>query len=531
MPYLTLVESAIKLGIGVELVEYFINNCPKYGESKTLTAKSVDGEMMIDEKALLDYQRYLNSPWPLSAKAKRPATPPAIKKDIALESHLGCAICGSMDSGEVAHIEAVSHSYNNSPDNLIYLCPNHHTKYDLGYKPSKNVTLDMVRAAKLLKRKSRQRMMAYEANAINGLHGLIQLIKSIGKNLKNDDQKDEVEILTTEAKKLLELIPQLVEAAEEQARNDQPDSEMERIIAENAPTFAKLASAVKTATSQHDVRYVVDSVTDKSHEILLVFDEEECPHCGGRGMTGLVGDYCAYCKGSCLVTQQEAQEYDRRKINEEECPHCQGRGTTGLRQNYCRFCGGSCVVSKDEAEEYETSEIDEVPCPHCDGRGTVGYNQNFCGYCRGDCVMSREREAEYARDSLDEIACPHCEGRGWRGRNQNTCVFCGGDSVMTKAEAAEYNSDEVDEECCPRCNGRGTNGLSEKNCQYCYGNGLVSREKAKEYDSDDIDEIECPKCQGRGTYGHIGDLCKLCRGNCVVTEEVRNAFILKYGTD
>lgn len=95
-----------------------------------------------------------------------------------------------MDGGEVAHIEAVSDSYNNSPDNLIYLCPNHHTKYDLGYRPSKNVTPEMVRAAKLLKRKSRQRMMAYEANAVKGLHGLIQLIKSIGTKLKDDEQKD-----------------------------------------------------------------------------------------------------------------------------------------------------------------------------------------------------------------------------------------------------------------------------------------------------------------------------------------------------
>ena len=41
-----------------------------------------------------------------------------------------------MDSGEVAHIDAVADTLNNSPDNLIYLCPNHHTKYDLGYKPS-----------------------------------------------------------------------------------------------------------------------------------------------------------------------------------------------------------------------------------------------------------------------------------------------------------------------------------------------------------------------------------------------------------
>jgi HNH endonuclease len=36
----------------------------------------------------------------------------------------------------------------NSPDNLILLCPNHHTEYDLGFKPRSNVSLEALRAAK-----------------------------------------------------------------------------------------------------------------------------------------------------------------------------------------------------------------------------------------------------------------------------------------------------------------------------------------------------------------------------------------------
>ena len=66
----------------------------------------------------------------------------------------------------MAHIEAVAETLNNSSDNLIFLCPNHHTKYDLGFKPSSNITLEVVRAAKFVKRSTRQRVLRHEANAI-----------------------------------------------------------------------------------------------------------------------------------------------------------------------------------------------------------------------------------------------------------------------------------------------------------------------------------------------------------------------------
>jgi hypothetical protein len=528
---LSTVEAAIKLGVGVELIEYFIGHCPKHKEDRKLPAKKMDGQILIDEKDLLHFQRYLNLPWPVPPSGDRPGIPKAIREDIKHESHLGCAICGHMDNGEIAHIDAVETSLNNSPDNLIYLCPNHHTKYDLGYKPANNVSEETVRAAKLLKRKSRQRMLAYEANAVKGMLGLIQLIKAIGAKLKAKENQDQVEILTTEVQKLLELVPELSDVAQEQAKKDQPAKEIEKVLAEHAPTFAKLAANAKTAKSSGEVKSVVDAVTDKSHELLLDFDEVDCPHCGGHGMTGLVGDFCAYCKGSCLVTQEEAAKYDPDEIDEVECPHCHGNGTIGLTQIFCKFCGGSCVVSKEEAEEYDASEIDETNCPHCNGRGTIGFNRNFCAYCNGDCVVSKEEAEEYDPDEIDEVECPHCNGHGWRGFTQSICDYCKGDSVVTKEEADTYNPDEMDEEDCPHCNGRGRIGGNDMICEYCGGDGFVTAQEVKDYDSDKIDEVECPKCHGRGTYGLVDDPCKLCKGDTVVTKKVRAAYINKHGEE
>ena len=88
---------------------------------------------MYDDVSLVKFNNYLNKPWTMPEKAKRPAIPEPIKKDIKEESHHSCAICGHMENGEVPHIEPVCKTLNNSPDNLIYLCPNHHKKYDYGY--------------------------------------------------------------------------------------------------------------------------------------------------------------------------------------------------------------------------------------------------------------------------------------------------------------------------------------------------------------------------------------------------------------
>ena len=114
MALLPRIEAAMKLGISVELLNSIHKRCPKAGETRVLNAKEMDGELYFEEGELDGYRRYLNSPWP-HEHGKRPAIPEAIKKDIKEESHLCCAVCGDANNGEVAHIEAVSDSLNNSP--------------------------------------------------------------------------------------------------------------------------------------------------------------------------------------------------------------------------------------------------------------------------------------------------------------------------------------------------------------------------------------------------------------------------------
>lgn len=64
---------------------------------------------------------------------ERPRIPSGIYNEIKIEANGECAICNSnRDTCEAAHLEPVSKSKNNHPENLLWLCSNHHTVYDHG---------------------------------------------------------------------------------------------------------------------------------------------------------------------------------------------------------------------------------------------------------------------------------------------------------------------------------------------------------------------------------------------------------------
>jgi DnaJ-class molecular chaperone len=69
-------------------------------------------------------------------------------------------------------------------------------------------------------------------------------------------------------------------------------------------------------------------------------------------MIGLVSDPCAYCHGSCVVSQARHDAYDPEEIDEVECPRCGGKGATGFVGDICKLCNGSCVVKEAKADAY-----------------------------------------------------------------------------------------------------------------------------------------------------------------------------------
>ncbi len=529
MGLITKIDAAIALGVGMELLEYFCKTCPKPNAKRKLPVVNTDQGEMIDEDELRRFQRFLHDPWPMPAKGARPSIPKPIREDIKRESHLACAICGNLNKGEVAHITAVADTMNNGPDNLIFLCPNHHTEYDYGFKLSTNVTEEEVRAAKLIKRMSRQRMMKYEQDVTRLLRSLLASIRKIQADIKGASSKNFTSIYETEAKTLLGIIPELTAKAQEKAKSDAPSDEIEKLLVQKSPLFAKASLGVQADSPSKTVREALSGVSALANDVLVELDEVECPRCHGRGMTGLIGNFCAYCGGSCYVTEKEAEKYDPSKIDEVKCPHCKGNGVLGYDQHYCPYCHGACLVSSSDAEEYDPDEIDEVKCPHCKGNGILGYDQHFCPYCNGACRISQEESDEYDPDEIDEVKCPHCKGNGVLGYDQHYCPYCNGACRISRKEADEYDPDEIDEVKCPHCKGNGVLGYDQHYCPYCNGACRVSQKEADEYDPNEIDEVKCPHCHGSGTRGLVGDPCKLCGGACVVDRAKAAAYRERYG--
>ena len=528
MALLSLVEAAVKVGYSIELLKYLTKNCPKHDEDRTLHFVNSDNGILIDESELLQYQRYLNESWPIPKGAKRPPMRDAIAKDVKEESHYECAICSRGDNGEVAHIHAVEHSACNGPDNLLFLCPNHHTAYDFGFR-SANITLDVVLAAKTMKRDSRRRMLGHEVNATKAMFGLIRLINKIALNMKTVGDADMRKVAATEIKSLLAQVAKASNAAAANAKTGVDFTALERELNKIAPNIALLAGGGADANTEYAVRQIATKVVAASNKVIIDLGEVECPHCEGTGRRGMSGRFCAFCGGSCYVATEMAKEYNPDDIDEEECPRCHGRCQTGLVGDICAYCTGDGVVTKDEAEDYDPGAIDEVDCPHCCARGQRGLMGTLCSYCGGSCLVSKKTAKEYDRKAIDEVRCPRCGGRGRTGLSGSICAYCDGNCYVTKEQRKNYDPDELNEVECPHCDGTGKKGRAGNFCSYCNGDCVVSRKAKADYDPDKIDEEECPRCGGSGQTGHVGDICKLCDGDCVVAHATADAYRKKYG--
>ncbi|MGI8729742.1 MAG: hypothetical protein ACR2LK_07065 [Solirubrobacteraceae bacterium] len=398
MALLTISEAAIKSGFSIELVESLTKKCPRPGETRLLQAAALDGTLYVTDAELDSYLVYLRMPWPRPSGGGRPHIPEAIARDVRAECHQSCAICGDMNSGELAHMDAVADTLNNSPDNLLFLCPNHHTEYDYGHKVRSNVSRDVVLAAKRMKRESRRRTLKFEGNVAAMLRSVIQAVRSIESSAKAEPNADLRDTYVTELQALLEALPQLSHAAQDAASTDDDFASDEAALVAVAPKLLALTQGVSTipANPRAAAQGVVAATQD-----LINLDEVDCPHCLRRGTTGLIGDLCAYCGGSQVVSSATAETYDRDAIDEVDCPHCNGHGTTGLMNDVCAYCGGSQVVSSATAETYDRDAIDEVDCPHCNGHGTTGLVSDPCGVCSARTVVTRAVADAYARQFGD----------------------------------------------------------------------------------------------------------------------------------
>ena len=81
--------------------------------------------------------------------ANRKKIPPEIVADITTESRRRCCICFGLKQenaekkGQIAHLD--HDASNNAPDNLAFLCFDHHDQYDTAPSQAKGLTIDEVK--------------------------------------------------------------------------------------------------------------------------------------------------------------------------------------------------------------------------------------------------------------------------------------------------------------------------------------------------------------------------------------------------
>ncbi len=351
MPLLTEIEAAMKVRMSPQLLRWFTQNAPKFGINRKLKFVRQNSEYFYDKDELISFDRFLKKAWP-HTPGKRPRTPVGIREEIKIESHCECAVCHNEHSGNAAHIKAVSKSHNNHPHNLIWLCQNHHTSYDRGYKTHSTLDGSTIRFLKKTLLNTQVRKWRIEHRAIQSLLLLTNDIDSIRTALQ--DQKLVVihPALLIVAEKTIE---RLRENALERLQAS-PDPEQMEQITEDQEFTETIADSLreKDFHSPGTLNEVVDDIVEARNHYLEDTGSIECPLCKGSGYHR--SRVCPICEGDGAVDKEDIGYIDLSGFEDEECPLCKGSGYH--RSRTCPICEGDGAVDKEGLDHIDLSEYE-----------------------------------------------------------------------------------------------------------------------------------------------------------------------------
>lgn len=472
-------QAALKLGISPELLRYFTSYKVKRNDSRKLqVVKKQENLLFFDVQELENYDAWLRAPWPAEAK-NRPHLPEAIKDEVKLEAAGECALCQKNgNSCEAAHITPVALSKCNHPHHLLWLCANHHTKFDHGFIGPKGASNELIKATKLVLQSARKHIWKHTVDVSTQLAALLKLANDLHTDLKaNPSNAAEIEGV---GKQLLKLLPAVASRSTDE---------------EIKPVLERIAT---TVSGMGNVGVQGQVSTAQSLEFIGSFEQEFLEKAGLKD--------CPLCAGT-------------RWHNEQECPICQGEGSipkdsqpdlAPFKVVPCRLCSGRCYVDGDAClacggegsmesrfdEQVDWGEFQKVTCSLCQGDGR--HLGEECPICRGDkLVFRRVLERVDLRD-FKEVECPLCDGSGQF--DEETCPECDGDGQMQRRYAEQIDVSRYDKENCVVC--RGTGQFFNDTCRVCDGERFVTRRQNEVIDTWDYKLVACPNCTGRG--------CEIC---------------------
>ncbi|MCI4652589.1 zinc finger domain-containing protein [Sphingomonas aquatilis] len=480
-------EAAAATSMSPELLRWFTSYAAKSGVPRKLKIARKEGDRLFYERGeLLAFDAWLRQPWPRK-DGKRPGIPKAIRREIKVEANGECAMChGHKDTCEAAHLEPVAKTDNNHPENLLWLCSNHHTAYDDGLYGPKAEDADFVGDFKRVLRRYSVMQWRMQAELSVKLLSALESCDMLKRQLDKAKTKDQVAAVESVARGILDTLPALAPISKADPRfatYNAVSVEVTALTASRKPVSQRLARA-----------------TTVRAEYVAALGMVACPLCKATGRHD--GEDCPVCGGDREIEERDAERLDLGQFSKVECPLCDGEGKHD--GDDCPVCGGDGELERRFAEWVDVGDYAKVDCPVCKGEGVYLYEP--CHACGGEGNMDRRHRDRLDTRQYEVVDCPLCEGSG--RHDHEDCPECHGEREMQRRHADQVDVDGYTSVKCPVC--KGSRKLRGDDCPPCDGEGRFDRRFLDRVDPRDYDLVDCPICENKAKRGR--DECRACNG-------------------
>ncbi len=479
-------EAAALVAMSPDLLRWLTSYAPKTGiKTKLKVARKEDDCVFYDREELLSFDAFLRQPWP-GKSGKRPGIPTKIREEIKFEANGECAICCQHGNKcEAAHLEPVAKTQSNHPENLLWLCANHHTAYDKGHYGPRSEDADFVVDHKRILRKFRVRQWRMQAKLSVKLLGVLESCDMLSKQLEKASSSEQIEAVEALAVKILADLPSLA-----------PVSEADKHFAQ----FQKISTDVADlSSSSASVRTRLNRAAAVRVEYVAAMGMVACPLCEATGIYN--GGDCPVCDGDREVALEVRDRVDLSQFRIVKCPLCEGEGTHDGEP--CTACGGDGRMEQRHADWIDVRDYSNVTCPICEGART--YFGEECRACYGEGAMERRYADMLDHREYQVVNCPLCGGSG--RHDGSDCLACHGERKMLRRDADEIDLRDYNLVDCPVC--KGSRRLRGDDCPACNGEGSFERRFLDRIDISEYALVDCPVCENDVNHR---DECRACGG-------------------
>ncbi len=484
-------EAAALTAMSPTLLRWLTSYSPKHGSKRKLKAAKIKNDtLFFDEEEVLDFNNWLKRPWPRK-DGRRPHIPTGIRREIKQEANGECAVCHShKDTCEAAHLDPVAKSDNNHPENLLWLCANHHVAYDNGlFGPDKENAF-FVAIFKQALRRYRVMLWRTQHEVSHQLFYVLENCNGLKKQLKRAKTKEQIKAVKKLAKETLAALPGLAPVSE----TDPKYAVYETISADAISLSKSKSNIVKRLKRAEKIR----------KKYVAAFGFVTCPLCESGGQHE--GTDCPVCNGDREIEPRLAKVIDLREYGYVDCPVCEGMGT--LTQEPCPACDGEARMARRYANSIDVRDYEDVACPLCDGAGR--YEHRDCPECGGKGSMQQRFAEAVELQDYQKVNCPVCDGQGrYMG---DDCPACRGEAQIDRGDLDRIEVQDYQSIECPLCDGAGS--YEDRDCPECGGEGSMQRRFAEAVELQDYQKVDCPVCDGQGR--RKGDDCPVCSGEAQI---------------